>query len=137
MRRILATVLGLSLMTAACADPTAPPTPVPVAPTILEPPITGTLLVLGSNVHQFTVNQVGGLQVTINSVVPSAAIGVGVGTPSTATGTCLVLSGLTVVAGPGAQLSGTATVPGSFCINVYDVGNLVEPVNYTITVLHS
>jgi len=34
-------------------------------------------------------------------------------------------------------LSGTATVAGAFCISVYDVGNLVEPVTYTVTVLHS
>ena len=44
---------------------------------------------------------------------------------------------LTTVAGPGVQMSGTATVPGTFCVIVYDVGNLVEPVTYTVTVLHS
>jgi hypothetical protein len=87
--------------------------------------------------HQFTVGQVGGLRVTLNSVVPSAAVRLGVGTPSTGTGTCLVLDGLTAVGGPDILLSGTATVPGTFCVSVSDAGNLVEPVTYTVTVQHS
>ena len=103
-------------------------------PTIPET-FTGTLLTLGANTQQFTVQQVGGLKVSIISVDPSAAVGIGVGTPSG--GSCLVLTNLTAVAGPGAQLSGTATVPGTFCVEVYDVGNLVEPVSYTVSVLHS
>ena len=37
----------------------------------------------------------------------------------------------------GDALSGTATVSGSFCVLVSDVGNLVESVNYTITLTHS
>ena len=50
---------------------------------------------------------------------------------------CTVLDTLTAVPGPAPQLSGTATVSGDFCVAVYDVGNLVEPVTYTVTVLHS
>jgi hypothetical protein len=134
MKRILTAILGLSLLTAGCADPVAPAPPIPAVPTTTET-FSGTLTVLGANTHPFAVSQVGGVKVTINSVAPAAAIGVGVGTPST--GTCLVIDHLTVVAGPDAQLSGTATVTGNFCVSVFDVGNLVEPVNYTITVLHS
>jgi hypothetical protein len=135
MKRILVAMLGASLLAAGCADPVAPPTPVPVPATIAEPPFTGTLLVGGANTHQFTVNQIGALKVTLNSVDPSAAVGLGVGTPSQ--GSCLLATNLTTVADPGVQMSGTATVPGTFCIEVYDVGNLVEPVTYTVTVLHS
>ena len=31
----------------------------------------------------------------------------------------------------------TVTVPGTYCVEVYDLGNLVESVAYTINVLHS
>jgi hypothetical protein len=134
MKRILTAILGLSLLSAGCADPVAPAPPIPAVPTTTEV-FSGTLTVLGANTHPFAVSQVGGVKVTINSINPAAAIGVGVGTPST--GTCLVIDNLTVVAGPAAQMSGTATVTGNFCVSVFDVGNLVEPVNYTITVLHS
>jgi len=129
-------MLALALACAGCSDPDAPPTPTPVNPTIIET-FDGTLNLFGSNPHVFTVTQVGGLKVTINSVIPSAAIGVAIGTPSPATNSCIPITGLTAVGGPTAQLSGTATFPGKYCISVSDVGNLVEAVNYTITVLHS
>ena len=110
--------------------------PTPVSATISEA-FTGTLFVAGTNVHPFAVTQVGGLQVIISSVDPSAALGIGIGTPSVTTGTCTVITTLTIVAGPGAQLSGTTTLSGNFCVQVYDVGNLVESVAYAITVIHS
>jgi hypothetical protein len=134
MKRILVAVVGLSLLTAACSDPVAPPTPTPVPATIPES-FSDTLLVLGVNMHTFTVNRRGALQVSLVSVTPAAAVRLGVGTPSGAN--CLVIDNLTTVAGPGVQLSGTATVPGNFCVSIVDVGNLVEPVTYTVNVLHS
>jgi hypothetical protein len=127
---------ALALAAAACSDPVAPNAPVPVTPTITET-FAGTLTIGGTDLFTFTVNQVGGLQVTLASIQPSAAVQLSVGTPSTSTGVCEALSGLTAVAGPNAQLSGTATVPGSFCVSVTDIGNLVEAVNFTILVLHS
>ena len=41
------------------------------------------------------------------------------------------------VAGKAVLLSGTATIPGQYCVVIYDLGNLVEPAVYTINVLHS
>ena len=134
MKRILAAVLGLSLLTAGCSDPIAPAAPTPVAPTISET-FSDTLLVLGVNSHPFSVQQVGGLKVEITSIDPGAAVGLGVGTPSG--GRCIATDTTTTVAGSTAQLSGTATIAGPFCVTVYDIGSLVEPVTYTITVLHS
>jgi hypothetical protein len=126
----------LAALAAACSDPVAPTLPPPVAPTITES-FSGTLTIGGSNLHTFHVNQIGGLKVTLNEVAPGAAVQLSVGTPSTATGACAALNGLTAVAGPDAQISGTATIPGNFCVSVTDVGNLVESVSYTISVLHS
>jgi hypothetical protein len=128
-----ALALVLSLMTAGCSDPIVPAAPSLATPTVTES-FSDTLLVRGSNTHQFTVQQVGGLKVSVDNVTPGAAVGLGVGTPSV--GACAVLSNLTAVPGPAPQLSGTATVAGTFCVSVYDVGNLVEPVTYTVTVLH-
>ena len=69
MKRILSTVLGLALFASACADPLAPPAPTPVTPTITET-FNGTLALLGSNTHLFSVAQVGGLTVTIFDINP-------------------------------------------------------------------
>jgi hypothetical protein len=134
MKRFLAVALGVVLFAPACSDPQPPATPTPVTPTITET-FTGTLLPIGNNTHPFTVNQIGGLQVSLTNVTPSASVGLAVGTPSGAT--CIPLSNLTVVASPTAQIVGTATIAGSFCVSVFDVGNLVEQVDYTVVVTHS
>jgi hypothetical protein len=134
MRKALAFVLGISLAAAGCADPVAPATPTPAPPTVTDT-FTGTLLILGSNTHQFTIQQIGAIKVTLTGVTPGASVGIGVGTPSGSN--CVLLQNLTAVASPNTQISGTATVVGTFCVSVFDVGNLVESVDYTITVLHS
>ena len=80
-------------------------------------------------------NGVGSVKVTLNDVEPAAALGIGIGTPSVAG--CLTASSNTAVAGSTTLLSGTATVSGNFCVSVSDIGNLVEPVTYSISVIHS
>jgi hypothetical protein len=134
MKRMLSTVLGLTFLTAACADPVAPPAPTPVAPTITEA-FTDTLLQFGTNTHQFGIQQVGGLKVSVTGVSPPAAVSFGVGVHSL-TG-CALISSQKYEPGSNVQLSGTATTPGQFCVMVYDLGTLTEPVTYTVSVLHS
>ena len=134
MKRILWAVLGVALVTAGCADPVAPATPVPAVPTVTDT-FSDTLLVAGVNTHQFTVATVGGVKITLSSLAPGASVGLGVGTPSI--GSCSLIDHVTAVAGQSVLLSGTATVPGSYCVTIFDLGNLVEPAVYTINVLHS
>jgi len=123
------------MLAAGCSDPTPPSRPTPVPATIPET-FTDTLLVLGANTHTFSVSAVGAIEVTLDSVQPGAAVGLGIGFPSL--GSCSPIDRVAAaVAGKTVQLSGTATVPGLFCIAIYDSGSLVEPVAYTITVLHS
>lgn len=134
MKRILAAVLGAAFLTAGCSDPAAPVTPTPATPTTPEV-FSDTLLVLGVNTHSFTVAALGGVKVTLTSVVPGAAVGLAIGTFGL--GSCTVIDHVETVAGPAVQLSGTVTVPGTYCVEVFDIGNLVEPAVYTINVLHS
>ena len=134
MKQILAVAFGLALSASACSDPPVPVAPTPAPPTIPET-FSGVVLPLGTSVNTFAVQQVGTIQVSLTSVSPPASVGIGVGTPSGAN--CLLLDNLTVVAGPNAQMTGTATVTGNFCVSVFDAGNLVESVNYTVSVLHS
>ena len=140
MKRILWAVLAGALATAGCADPVAPTTPTSAAATILET-FSDTLLVAGVNTHSFTVDKIGGVQVTLLSLEPGASVGLGVGTPSQ--GSCSVIDHVQAVAGKNVLLKGTATVPGLYCVTIFDltdsngVGSLVGPVAYTINVLHS
>jgi hypothetical protein len=134
MKRILWVVLAAALANAGCADPVAPTPPTPAAATIKET-FNDTLLVAGTNTHNFTVDAVGGVRVTLLSVEPAAAVLIGVGTSSL--GSCSVIDHVQAVAGKTVLLSGTATVPGLYCVVIQDAGNLVEPAVYTIDVLHS
>jgi hypothetical protein len=136
MKRILPLILGLGLLAPACTDPVAPPAPSPVEPTITET-FSDTLLQLGSNTHAFTVRQVGGLKVSISDITPDAAVTFAIGTQSPLLG-CSPITQKQRDPGAAAQLSGTATTAGQFCVMVFDAGAvLTEPVTYTITVLHS
>jgi hypothetical protein len=134
MKRILWAVLGAVVFSAGCSDPVAPATPTPAVPTITDT-FSDTLLVGGANTHQFLVTAIGGVKVTLTSVTPGAAVGLGIGFPSL--GSCTVLDRVETVASVPAQLTGTANAPGNLCVEIFDVGNLVEPVVYSINVLHS
>jgi len=134
MKGFLAAALGVALLASGCSDPAAPATPTPATPTISET-FTGTLLPFGNSMNTFSVQQVGAIRVSLTSVSPPASVGIGVGTPSGAN--CLLIQGLTAVPSANPQISGTATITGTFCISVFDVGNLVESVTYAVTVRHS
>jgi len=136
MKRILAAALGAALVAAACSDPAAPPAPTPVAPTITDT-FNGSLTPLGTNSHPFVVNQIGGVRVTLTSVDPLVALAIGIGTPSTTTGTCLVVNTTTTDPGTNPQLAGNASITGNFCVAVSDPGNVTDTAAYTITVFHS
>lgn len=134
MKRIVTFVLGLSLLATACADPVAPATPTPVVPTITET-FTGTVAALGSTPFPITVQQVGGITVTISDITPKVTVGFGIGVQGL-TG-CAVVGQSTAAAGERTQLTGTMSTPGSYCVVVFDTGQVVDPVSYTLTVLHS
>jgi len=76
--------------------------------------------------------------VTSPSAGPPATIfmGVGIGTPSATT--CATISGDSTIAPASttAQLTGTLAA-GSYCVQVYDVGNEASPVTYSVTVAHT
>jgi hypothetical protein len=136
MRAILAGMLAVALAAAACSDPVAPSTPTPGVPTVTDT-FNGSLTAFATNSHPFVVSQVGGVKVTLKSVTPAVRLAIGIGTPSTTTGICVVLDSVTTDPGAAPQLSGTATVAGNFCVAVSDVGNVTDTAEYTITVLHS
>jgi hypothetical protein len=133
MKKLFA-VVALALVAGACGDPTTPAAPTPATATIIET-FNGTLTVLGSNMHAFNVQQLGGLKVTLTSVTPSAIVVLGIGTVTGAT--CTVVTTVTAQPSSTPQLSGNATVPGPFCVSIADGGVLAEPADYSITVIHS
>jgi hypothetical protein len=98
----------------------------------------GGTIVQGANRPTFTVTvtQTGPVTVTLTTMSPSVAMGLGIGTASGTTGCTLTSSNTSVLAGSVPQL--TVTEPaGTYCISLYDVGNLTGTATFTVTVSHS
>src|SRR5882724_1196436 len=101
--RILAGVLGIALAAAGCNDPTPPLTPTPAVPMVSDT-FNGSLTSFATNSHPFIVNQIGGVKVTLTNVDPRIQLSIGIGTPSTTTGTCAVIQSTTTEPGTVPQL---------------------------------
>lgn len=131
-------VMGLALAAGSCGpnDPIAvEPAVLTGTPSIVET-FSGTLGVQGAGLATFTVNQGGQVNITLVSAGPPATItvGLGVGTPAVAN-TCSLLSNTPAQAGSAPQLAGPLNA-GTYCVEVYDVGNVVNTIQWTITVAH-
>jgi ABC-type glycerol-3-phosphate transport system substrate-binding protein len=103
----------------------------------LNPPVNG---VFQADIYPFTVTTGGGtINITLVSAGPPSTIqlGMALGNPG-ATGTCSIIPGFSQQASAGstAQISASGAPSGAYCVVVGDVGNVLQPVNYTITVAH-
>ena len=147
MRATTAAILGLILFGSACSHSSTSTSPsttsststtTGAAPTVSES-FTGTLPVGGFKFFSFNIAANGTVNVTLNSVtgtgVPATVqLGLGIGSPSgiDCSATTNVTAGVTAAA---PQATGTFG-PGTFCVRVYDVGNLFGPANFNITIAH-
>lgn len=136
-RRLVAWLMTAALpVCGACGATSETPTVAPTPVTTTEA-FTATIEQLGSTTHAFTVAAAGTVQVKLTAVEPLAtmALGVAVTTGGTACGADIAKndnarSGATV-------LSGTAAV-GSYCVRVFDAGNIpsATTVTYSVEVTH-
>lgn len=128
--------LALGVVCLACSNNS----PTPTAPTQPTGPVTDTFAsaftVNGSASRTFRASQAGTVTITLDSVgpPPTVLVGLGVGVPFVNSVPCQLTSSLTD-AGPGAQISMHAD-PGSYCVKIFDVGNLVETVNFSMSITH-
>jgi len=161
MRFVLALGAACLLAASACNRNTTPvPVPTPIGQPTTTDHFTGTLKVLGSNLHSFKVTDPSFVNVTLTSlntvavaadptanppIVASPSVPVTyplvltVGQPTLTTLGVQCSSLLSVVAQPGTspQLQGQA-LGGTYCVSISDPNNVLPgPVTYTIDVGHS
>jgi hypothetical protein len=119
-------------LSAACGGSTTTPT-TPAAPTVTET-FTGTVQAGSLAFNNFTVAQAGTLTATIVSLSPQTTItiGFGIGQPS---GTDCTLISYDETSRVGSVLQGSIN-PGTFCVELYDIGNVQGSVDYSVTVDH-
>jgi hypothetical protein len=133
--------LGIAIACAACGESGTGSGLTPVVPGLKTETFTGTVLQGGSSVNTFVAAGVGEVDITLTAAGPPATIvmGLGIGQPATTGGNTCVLFTSSVIqtpAGTSPQISGTAPAAGTYCVQVFDVGNQTGPVNYTLTVSH-
>jgi hypothetical protein len=142
MRRLLAVLLlGVtSVLAASCdnggsSDSTTPTSP---SATLVTENFTGTVDPGGTSTNAFTVATSGNqLNVILTAAGPPNTIFMGLAVGTWANSTCTQLTNGAVLAQAGAtaQLSGTVNA-GSYCVQVYDVGNQTAQVTYAVSVTH-
>jgi hypothetical protein len=135
--RLLMVLLCVTQVTACSGDST---TSTPSAPTTTATTemFSGTVAIGGADYHPFSVFLSGGqVNVILTAAGPPATIYMGLGLGTYDGAACTLISSGSVVtpAGSVAQLSGTANA-GSYCVQVYDVGNQAAAVSYAVTVSH-
>lgn len=101
---------------------------------------SGTLAPHGSTFYSFTLTQAGTVRLTLavltfgtRNPTPTAIVGLGFGTPA-GTG-CSLTTSLNTGAGLVAQIN-SASSAGTFCVEIFDVGNLDRPVDFVIRIVH-
>jgi len=127
--------LAAALTLAACSNSTSSAT-TPSTPKTTDT-FNGTVAVKGApDTHNFTVGSSGQVDITLTATTPAGAtLGLSVGTTS-ASGCVAVANGsVASAAGAVAQLSGVLS-PATYCVAVFDIGNLTQSVTYTVTVAH-
>ena len=114
------------------SDLTSPSSP--TTPAASTETFSGTVAVQGTSRSTFTTTQAGTVNVTLATMSPGVAMGLGIGTPNGTTA-CTLTSSTSALAGSTPQLTVTEQ-PGSYCVSVYDVGNLTGNATFTVTVAH-
>ena len=148
MKRFIPVALALAVAAAGCAsqEAVAPSVPSTLAPPSVTDTFTGTLIAFGSNMHPFTVSQLGEVDITLQATtlqgtvdpdtgetiapadpnaVPLLTLAVGTTTTTIFGLQCATLLFGTqqmlvkTTAGSTAQLKGSA-LPGNFCVSLSD-----------------
>jgi hypothetical protein len=135
-RFTLAAMLGAALSAAACSNPsTLPTTPTTPAPIITDT-FTGTLTRNGATTFPFSVATTGAVTATLTAVSDSSVVvGMSLGVWTGAASTCSALLSNDQAA-QGTTIVGTASGIGTLCLRVYDIGRVVDPIDYSVTVQH-
>jgi hypothetical protein len=126
-------MLAFALATAACSNNTTT-SPTPTTSTTVTDTFNGTLNKNGASSFPFSVSAAGYVYATLTSVADgTTAVGLSLGAWN-GTSCTTVLSN--DAAAQGTTITGSATGVGTLCARVYDVGKVVDPLDYQITVVH-
>ena len=125
-------ICGGLLLMSGCGSSSTPTTPSnPSTPT--SETWSSTVAPGGESSRSFSVNSAGTISVTLTAA--GDTLGLGVGLPRVTGGGCRL--GVTVTTPPGStpQIT-TSADEGQYCVQVYDLGTLTDPVGFAVKIDH-
>lgn len=122
----------MTIMLAACGGDKTSTTPSKTSTTVTEN-WSSVVAPGGASTRSFTVTSAGTIAVTLTGA--GTTIGMGVGLPRTTGGGCRL--GVAVDASPASapQIS-TQADAGQYCVQVYDLGTLIDPIGFSLKIEH-
>jgi hypothetical protein len=137
----LSLVLLCGLAAEGCGIEVTPTTPTtstgPLTAATSTESFSGTLAAAGTTLNTFTVASAGSVQISLTSVAPLATLALGVSIGGWNGVSCTLIAKNEAARSGSIALTGTAA-SGTYCVNVYDVGNIASDVSFdfTVTVTH-
>jgi hypothetical protein len=128
-RRLL--LVSVALVTA-CGDGNTSTTPSPT-PAASSESWSSVVAPGGQSTRSFTVNASGTIAVTLTNA--DTTLGLGVGLPRVTGGGCRLGVTVNTSAGSSPQISAPADA-GQYCVQVYDLGTLQDPVGFALKIDH-
>jgi hypothetical protein len=120
--------LSLVLLSTACGSTATSNSSVPVIQTF-----TSMIQPRGAASTSFPASKDGTVQLTLNSVGSSVSVGFGLGTFDAATG-CKLTTTVETTGGTDPQIQADVTA-GTYCVRIYDIGNLTANSTFVITIV--
>jgi hypothetical protein len=119
----------------ACGDDLVETPTTPTPPVTTTETFSGTINRNGAATHNFATQASGTVTATLTTLGPDSALIVGLSL-GTSNGTTCSLQITKDDATQGTVVTGGVSALGSLCVRIYDVGNVVDPITYEITVVH-
>jgi len=127
---------ALAASAAACDSgeaPTNPTTPTP-GPTVTET-FSGSININGAITFPFSVAESGSVSATLTAVGPDTTVAVGLSLGTWNGSSCqVVLANDNAL--QGTVVTGSVSSSGSLCTRVQDVGKMVQPLTFEVTIIH-
>ncbi len=126
--------MAMMILLPACSKDT-PTTPTTTTPETVTDTFSGTITANGAATHSFAVKTTGSVTATLTSLSPNAELVVGFGVGTWNGSVCnVVLARDRAV--QSTVIYGNVNASGELCVRIYDVGNVTEPTDYSVTVVH-
>jgi hypothetical protein len=136
MRSVFGFVFAAAVVVmTSCGDSETPTTPTPPAPVTITDTFSGTITRNGAATHSFLATTVGTVTATLTSISPDPEmiVGFGVGTWNGSVCNVVLARDRAVQT---TVIYGNVNAAGELCVRIYDVGNVTDPTDYSVSVVH-